>query len=136
MHKHTDWVYGKVNEKTGTPVNSLVLTMIYACIICFFSTFEDLVNLTVLASNVFYTLSVVSLFRLRKKYPDIDRPYKVLWYPVLPIIVICTSIVIMIANFVSDPKTVIGFLIPLSGLPAYYFFQKYYEKQEAGKSAE
>jgi APA family basic amino acid/polyamine antiporter len=129
-------IFGKVSEKTGTPVNSLLITMVYACIICFFSTFEDLVNLTVLASNVFYTLSVVSLFRLRKKYPDIERPYKVLWYPVLPIVIICASIVIMIANFVSDPKSIIGFLIPLSGLPAYYFFQKYYAKKEAEGTAE
>lgn len=124
-------IFGKINEKTGTPVNSQLFTMIYACIICFFSTFQTLVSLTVLATNVFYTLSVVSLFRLRKKYPDIERPFRVIGYPVLPIIVIIASVVIMVANFVSDPKTVIGFLIPLSGLPAYYFFQRYYRKKEA-----
>jgi len=76
------------------------------------------------------------LFRLRKKYPDINRPYKVWAYPILPIIVIIASIVIMVANFVSDPKTIIGFLIPLSGLPAYYLFQKYYGNKEVAEKAE
>lgn len=129
-------IFGKLNKKTGTPVNSQIFTMVYACIICFFSTFETLVSLTVLATNVFYTLSVVSLFRLRKKYPDIERPYKVWAYPVLPIIVIIASVVIMVANFMSDPKTIIGFLIPLSGLPAYYLFQRYYANKEAAEDIE
>jgi len=121
-------IFGKLNKKTGTPINSQIITMIYASIICFFADFQELVNIAVLATWIYYTLSVSAVFVLRKKYPNIERPYKVTGYPVMPALVIIFAIIMLAANFISDPKTVIGLLIPLSGLPAYFIFQWYFKK--------
>lgn len=122
--------FGKLDKKSRTPRNSQMFTMVYASIICFISDFGTLIDIAVLATWIYYALAVASCIVLRKKYPDIERPYKVWGYPVLPILVICFAIVMLVANFLTDPTTIIGLLIPLSGIPAYYAFNAYYKKHD------
>lgn len=122
--------FGKLNRKTGTPVNSQIVTMVYACVICFIADFGTLIDIAVLATWVYYSLGVASVMVLRKKYPDIERPYKVWGYPLLPIAVVLFGIVMIIANFMADPTTILGFLIPLSGVPAYFFFKKFFPPEK------
>lgn len=127
-------IFGKLNPKTGTPINSQIITMIYASIICFFADFQYLVNIAVLATWIYYTLTISALFVLRRKYPNIDRPYKVTGYPVMPALVIVFAIIMLVANFVSDPGTIVGLLIPITGLPAYFLFQWYFKKKPQAAS--
>lgn len=121
-------VFGKINKKSGTPINSQIITMIYASIICFFADFQSLIDIAVLATWIYYSMGVASCIVLRRKYPEIERPYKVWGYPVLPIIVVIFGIIMLVANFVTDPSTVLGLLIPISGIPAYFIFNAYYKK--------
>lgn len=128
-------IFGKLNKKTGTPINSQIITMVYASIICFFADFQNLVNIAVLSTWIYYTMSVASVFVLRKKYPNIERPYKVIGYPVLPIAIILLAIVMLVANFIYDPGTIVGLLIPLSGIPAYFIFNWYNNKKANNSNA-
>lgn len=121
-------VFGKINKKSGTPRNSQIITMIYASIICFFADFQSLIDIAVLATWIYYSMGIASCIVLRRKYPEIERPYKVWGYPVLPIIVVIFGIIMLVANFVTDPSTVLGLLIPISGIPAYFIFNAYYKK--------
>lgn len=121
-------VFGKVDKKSGTPKNSQIITMAYASIICFFADFQSLIDIAVLATWIYYSMGVASCIVLRRKYPEIERPYKVWGYPVLPIIVVIFGIIMLAANFITDPSTVLGLLIPLSGVPAYFIFKAYYNK--------
>lgn len=123
-------IFGKVDPKSHTPKNSQIITMIYACIICFIADFQSLIDIAILATWVYYSLGVASCIVLRKKYPNIERPYKVWCYPVLPIIVVIFGIIMLIANFLTDPHTILGLLIPISGIPAYFVFNKYYSTHE------
>ncbi|MGN0735498.1 MAG: APC family permease [Anaerovoracaceae bacterium] len=123
-------IFGKVDKKSRTPKNSQIITMVYACIICFIADFQSLIDIAVLATWVYYSLAVASCIVLRKKYPNIERPYKVWGYPVLPIVVVIFGVIMLAANFLTDPHTILGLLIPLSGVPAYFVFNKYYEKHE------
>lgn len=123
-------IFGKVDPKSHTPKNSQMITMVYACIICFIADFQSLIDIAVLATWIYYSLAVASCIVLRKKYPEIERPYKVWGYPVLPIIVVLFGITMLAANFLTDPHTVLGLLIPISGIPAYFIFNKYYSTHE------
>lgn len=123
-------VFGKIDPKSRTPRNSQIITMVYACIICFIADFQSLIDIAVLATWIYYSMAVASCIILRKKYPDIERPYKVWGFPVLPIIVVIFGLTMVVANFLTDPSTIWGLLIPLSGIPAYFIFTKYYEKHE------
>lgn len=130
MARDKRWLpfFGKVDKKTGTPRNSQMVTMIYASIICFFADFQSLIDIAVLATWIYYSMGVASCIVLRKKYPQIERPYKVWGYPVLPIVVVLFGVIMLIANFVTDPSTILGLLIPISGIPAYWIFKSYYSK--------
>lgn len=123
-------LFGKIHKKSGTPRNSQIITMIYASIICFFADFQSLIDIAVLATWIYYSMGVASCIILRKKYPNIERPYKVWGYPVLPIIVVIFGLTMVVANFLTDPHTILGLLIPLSGIPAYFLFNWYYSKHE------
>ena len=132
MARNKRWfpIFGRVNKKTGTPMNSQIITMIYACIICFITDFGTLIDIAVLTTWIYYSMGVASCMILRKKYPDIERPYKVWAYPVLPIIGVLFGFIMIVANFLTDPVTIVGLLIPLSGIPVYFGFKKYYSTHE------
>lgn len=122
-------LFGKLSKSGKTPIYSQLFFMIYTAAICFSTDFVTLVNVTVLAGWLNYTTAVAACIVLRRKYPDLERPYKVAGYPVIPIAVILCTVVMLAVNFIWDPITVVGLLIPLSGVPAYFLFQKYFEKR-------
>lgn len=120
--------FGRLNKKTGIPVVSMVFFIVYTMITCFISDFGTLVDLCVLISWVYYAMNVAAVIIMRKRCPDIERPYKVPFYPVLPLLVIFGAIVMLVCNFIWSPTAVLGILIPLSGVPVYFLFKRYYEK--------
>lgn len=125
-------VFAKINPKTGTPINAQIATAIISSLLILFGTFEQLTALVAFCAWIFYTMGVSSVFVLRKKYPNLPRPYKVIGYPFLPIITIVLSLVVLIATLYEDPKnSVIGVVIPIIGVVIYYLF---FKKNETGKS--
>ena len=81
-------VFAKINPKTGTPVNAQLATMVVSSALILFGTFEQLTALVAFCAWIYYTLGVSSVYVFRKKYPDMERPYKVWGYPVLPAVTI------------------------------------------------
>jgi APA family basic amino acid/polyamine antiporter len=75
----------------------------------------------VVANWPFYALSVAAVYRLRRRRPDLPRPYKVIGYPVVPAIFIA-AVVCFIGNaLVHEPmSTAVTFVLILSGIPVYY----------------
>src|SRR6185503_21092293 len=83
--------------------------------------FEAVTLLFVVANWPFYALSVAAVYRLRRRRPDLPRPYKVIGYPVVPAIFIA-AVVWFIGNaLVHEPiSTAVTFALILSGIPVYY----------------
>src|SRR6202012_6146785 len=80
---------------------------------------------------IFYILTILGIFRLRKTPPDIPRPYKAFGYPVLPLLYIVLAGAICVLLFVYKPKfTWPGRGIVLLGIPIYYGVTK--NKTSAG----
>ncbi|HPZ88592.1 MAG TPA: amino acid permease, partial [Flavihumibacter sp.] len=70
----------------------------------------------------FYMLTIVGIFRLRKKRPDLPRPYKAFGFPVLPIIYILMGLTFCILLIIYKPSfTWPGLIIALLGIPIFYF---------------
>ena len=71
---------------------------------------------------LFYVLTIIGIFILRKKRPDAERPYKAFGYPVLPLIYIIMGIAFCILLIIYKPEfTWPGLIIVLAGIPIYYF---------------
>jgi basic amino acid/polyamine antiporter, APA family len=70
---------------------------------------------------IFYMLTILGIFILRKKQPNIERPYKSFGYPVLPIIYILLALVFCVALVLASPKySLYGLGIVIFGVPLYF----------------
>lgn len=79
-------VVGAVHPQHKTPHVSLVISALWSIVLILTGSFGQLLGLVVFVAWIFYLLSIGVLFILRKKRPDLHRPYKVIGYPVVPII--------------------------------------------------
>jgi APA family basic amino acid/polyamine antiporter len=115
----------KIHPKFDTPVVSLLVQGVLAVILALSGTFDQLTDYVVFASWIFFTLTTSSVFVFRKRYPDMDRPYKTIGYPVLPALFILTTISLLINTVRTSPmESAIGLGIIAAGVPAYWILKK------------
>lgn len=113
---------GETHPKTMVPVYSVLIQGLWACILAMSGTFDQLTDYVVFSSWLFYALCGASVWVFRRKYPDRHRPYKVLFYPVLPIVfVVCAALLLINTLITSPQESLFGLLIIGIGLPAYWF---------------
>jgi APA family basic amino acid/polyamine antiporter len=111
---------GKLN-KNGVPANALWAQAIWASILCLSGSYGDLLNYCTFASLLFYMVTVAGLLRLRKTEPDMPRPYKVVGYPVVPLLYLLLAGFVAVSLMVFEWKNSgIGLGIVALGVPVYY----------------
>lgn len=116
---------GTLNSR-GVPSNGLLYQAIWASLLCLSGTYNDLLDYVIFAVLIFYTLTILGVFLLRKKQPNADRPYKAFGYPIIPSIYIIAATFIMIILLIYKPNyTWPGLLIVLLGIPVYYLWRKH-----------
>ncbi len=113
----------RVHPKWNTPYIAISLASVLGVAMVMTQTFEQLTDTFVLAMWPFYALSVGAIYTLRKSQPNLQRPYKVVGYPVVPAVFIAAAIYLVVNALITDPKwTSITFGVVLLGLPVYYAF--------------
>ena len=86
--------------------------------------YSDLLDYVVFAVLIFYVLTIIGLFVLRRKRPDAERPYRAFGYPIVPGLYILAASVIMLVLLLYKTKTSWpGLLIVLSGVPVYFLWK-------------
>jgi APA family basic amino acid/polyamine antiporter len=115
----------EVSPRHYTPVFSLVFQGVWASVLVLSGTYGDLLDYVIFAALLFYVLTVSGLFVLRKKRPDMERPYKVTGYPMLPALYILMAALVMLDLLWVKPKfTWPGLIIVLTGVPVYFFWRR------------
>jgi basic amino acid/polyamine antiporter, APA family len=115
---------GKLHPTYKTPVVSLMVQMVWICILCVSGSYGQLLDYVVFAVLVFYILTIAGLFVLRFKRPNAERPYRAIGYPILPAIYIVMAIFIDIVLLLYKPQyTWPGLIIVLLGIPVYYIWR-------------
>jgi len=113
----------RISPKTHTPVFSLIFQAVWASLLVLSGTYSDLLDYVIFAALLFYVLTVCGLFVLRRKRPDLDRPYKAFGYPVLPgIYIIMASLVMLDLLWVKPKYTWPGLIIVMTGMPVFFFW--------------
>ncbi len=116
---------GELNKK-GVPGFAIVIQGIWAVLLCLSGTYGNLLDYVIFAVLIFFTLTILSIFILRVKRPDIPRPYKAFGYPVIPAIYILIIVAVMIILLIYKPNyTFPGLGIVLIGIPVFFFWRKY-----------
>ena len=82
--------------------------------------FMEIVLAVMYVLFVFYVLSVVAVFILRRKYPDEPRPFKVWGYPVTPLVFIVVSLGYIVSTVIFNFMDALpGIIVLLLGVPVY-----------------
>ena len=111
---------GTLNEN-AVPAYALWIQCLVACALCLSGKYGDLLDMVSFVVVLFYVLTIIGIFILRKKRPDADRPYKAFGYPVLPAIYIIMGIAFCILLIMYKREyTWPGMIIVLLGIPLYY----------------
>lgn len=111
---------GELNN-ASVPQKALWIQCILASIWCLSGKYGDLLDMISFVVVLFYILTIVGIFILRRKRPDAARPYKAFGYPVLPLIYIVMGIMFCSLLIIYKPEyTWPGFIITLIGIPLYY----------------
>ena len=105
----------------GVPSRALWMQCVWASVLCLSGRYGDLLDYVIFVVLIFYILTILGIFRLRRTRPDLPRPYKAFGYPVLPLLYVVLAGVICILLFIYKPKfTWPGLGIVLLGIPIYY----------------
>jgi APA family basic amino acid/polyamine antiporter len=122
---------GKLHPKYRTPAVSLMVQMVWICILCVSGSYGQLLDYVVFAVLVFYILTIAGLFVLRFKQPNAERPYKAIGYPVLPAVYIVMAAFIDVVLLRYKPQfTWPGLIIVLLGIPVYYAWRSRSRRSE------
>lgn len=109
---------------TGVPVPALIAQGALASMLALSGSFDTLTDYVIFASWIFYALVASSIFIYRKRYPEMERPYKVWGYPLVPVLFLLVAVALLIQTLLNSPRnSLIGIGIILIGLPVYYYLE-------------
>ena len=116
--------FAKIHPQHKTPHISIVATGVWAAVLSLTGTFEQLAAYVIFGQWVFFGLTVAAVIVLRRKQPDLPRPYRTWGYPITPIIFVAAALYISINSLVTQPVNAFaGLGIIVLGVPAYLYWQ-------------
>src|SRR6266704_2190635 len=93
-----------------------------AALLALSGTYEELYSLFVFAVWIFFALTAIALLRLRKKEPNLSRPYRAWGYPWTPMIFLIAAVALTVNLWMVRPvRSTLGLLVILSGIPFFYW---------------
>ncbi|MBF8295398.1 MAG: amino acid transporter [Bacteroidetes bacterium] len=120
---------GTLSERS-VPATALVVQGVWASLLCLSGTYGDLLDYVIFAVLIFYVLTVIGIFILRKKRPDVERPYKAFGYPILPgLYVLCASAIAIDLLIFKTTYSGSGLAIVLLGIPVFYVWKMFSDRK-------
>lgn len=117
------------STRFNTPAVAISVQMVLAIFYVFVGTAQTLMEYMGFALSIFPLLTVIGLIYMRMKRPDIPRPFKVPFYPVVPLIYILLTVSMMVAGFLAWTKTAwFAILVTLAGIPVFYLWRRFAKK--------
>lgn len=121
-----------LSARSRVPVFAVVIQAIWSSVLAVSGTFDQLTDCLLFASWIFYGLVTSSVFVLRRKLPDLPRPYKTLGYPLVPLLFVLVSSWLVVNTFIEKRvESVTGIVLILLGLPLYWYFRRAQTKSAA-----
>jgi APA family basic amino acid/polyamine antiporter len=126
---------GHLGGKSNVPVWGTVAQGVWSAALCLTGKYGDLLDYVIFAALLFYAASVLGIFVLRRKRPELPRPYKAWGYPFVPALYVLLCVGIMVVLLIQKPLyTWPGLAIVLSGIPVYFLWRKLGTRQPTAES--
>jgi ethanolamine permease len=121
---------GKVNSRFQTPANALVINMGIGIIALFTGRTSEIITISVFGALTLYIIAMVSLFVLRKKEPDLHRPFHVPFYPVAPLLALVIAAFSLVAMvYYNHVLAIIYFSILILSFVLFKLIRKFAHSQ-------
>lgn len=115
---------GKVHPQFHTPSAAIMLLAVVASLLLLSGQYKQLYTLVIFPSWILYGMTAASVIVLRYKRPDLERPYRVPGYPVVPALFVLVAIALLYSTLQESPReSGIGLVLILAGLPFYYYWK-------------
>lgn len=116
---------GEVHPRFRTPGFAIIIQATWAFFLTLSGTFEQLFTFVMFVAIIFWITAATSVFTLRRKYPDLPRPYKTWGYPVVPIVFIVAALGILINTLIENPvESLAGLGFTALGIPVYFYWRR------------
>jgi len=116
---------GRVHPRYQTPAVSIVALSAWAALLVLSGRYEQLFTYVIFASWILYGMATAAVIVLRKKRPDLPRPYRTIGYPFVPVLFVLVAAVLVLSTLLDSPReSVMGIGLILLGLPFYFYWKK------------
>jgi APA family basic amino acid/polyamine antiporter len=116
---------GRVNAAYHTPGVSILALSAWSALLVLSGRYEQLFTYVIFASWILYGMTTAAVIVLRRKRPDLPRPYKTLAYPVLPVLFVLVAISLVLSTLFDSPReSLLGLAIIFLGLPFYFHWRR------------
>jgi APA family basic amino acid/polyamine antiporter len=115
----------RVNAAHHTPGAAIMGLSAWGMIVVLSGTYDQLLDYVIFASWILYGMTAATVLVLRRKRPDLTRPYKTLGYPAVPVLFVIMAVAIVISALYNSPReSLLGLGLIFMGLPFYFHWRK------------
>jgi APA family basic amino acid/polyamine antiporter len=115
----------QVNSRFRSPGNAMIYLSLWSCVVVLSGWFDDLYNFVIFGSWILYGMTAASVIVLRRKKPAMDRPYRVIGYPVVPVLFVVVALFLLLSTLGTRPReSAMGLGMMALGIPFYFYWKK------------
>lgn len=116
---------GDVHPKYFTPAKSIIALSAWSMILVLSGGYDQLFTYVIFASWILYGMATASVLVLRRKRPDLPRPYRTLGYPFVPIVFVLVAAALIFSTLLKSPReSLLGLGIMATGIPFFLYWRK------------
>jgi basic amino acid/polyamine antiporter, APA family len=121
----------RVHPQHHTPAVAIAGLGLWSCLLVLSGKYDDLFNLVIFASWILYAMTASAVIVLRRKRPDMPRPYRTLGYPAVPVLFLAASGILLASTFIDRLReSLMGICIMAVGLPFYFYWNNKRNRKE------
>jgi APA family basic amino acid/polyamine antiporter len=115
----------EVHPEHRTPAASILALSGWAAVLVLSGGYEQLFTYVIFASWILYGMTTAAVVVLRRKRPDMPRPYTTLGYPLVPVLFVLVALCLVISTLLNSPvESLFGLALIAIGLPFYYHWER------------
>jgi APA family basic amino acid/polyamine antiporter len=117
--------FAAVHDRHATPGFSIIALSAWACVLVLSGRYDQLLTLVIFPSWILYGMATASVIVLRRKRPNLERPYKTVGYPVVPVLFVLVAALLLYFTLRNSPReSLLGLALIVAGFPFYWYWSR------------